>query len=256
MIAVHSLHGVAMTIGTYGDLARDFPEKKLARTWNLFLVLIAVASLLPFALMPLAAHVIPDGKSLSIVLAITFLGANFHVAMTGWFYTDPEMRGHFRSRPMRYLLIPAILVPAGAALYAFAEPTIRVYLIATFLGWQLWHYQKQNIGLLSFIAAGTDRTPLSIWERRTLAAAAIPGIMGFFSLAGLGGVGFAAGFKQLHQVAIVFVWVLPVLFCLAVIKTPALRSNRLRLVFFSFGTLFSRRSSCFPISCLRWRDLA
>jgi len=34
--------------------------------------------------------------------------------------------------------------------------------------------QKQNIGLLSFIAAGTNKVPLSAWERRTLMVAWLP----------------------------------------------------------------------------------
>jgi hypothetical protein len=71
------------------------------RTWPL-MALISLATLLPFALAPLVAHVVPaNSPVIGVYAVLTFVGANFHVALTGWFYTDRDMRGHFRSKPVR-----------------------------------------------------------------------------------------------------------------------------------------------------------
>lgn len=213
--------------------------RKHPTAWWLFLISVSLASLLPFAIVPLSAHVIPEGSSaLYVYSAIGFIGANFHVAMTGWFYTDPEMRALFRSHRVRYSIIPCFLVLGSAAAFYFLGRTSGPYLVAMFACWQLWHYQKQNVGLLSFIAAGTDGVPLSKWERHTLGLSALVGILGFFSIAEVGPKSLSAEFLLLHQIGAALCWLLPVVFCVAVANTPALRTNRLRLVFFLFGALF------------------
>jgi hypothetical protein len=228
-----------MTISSYGDAASTFHTRRHAKVWHLFLLLVALASVLPFVAVPFAQHVIPKTTSaLFIIAMLNFFGANFHVASTSWFYTDPEMRPHFRLHALRYLMIPCLLAIGSAAVFYFLDSASCLYLLIPFSCWQLWHYQKQNSGLLSFIAAGTDGVPLSLWERRTLALSALTGILGFFHLFDIGLPNLSLEFTSLHRIGGVISGLLPIAFCLAVIKTPALRTNRLRLAFFLFGTLF------------------
>jgi hypothetical protein len=148
------------------------------------------------------------------------------------------MHSHFRARPLRYLIVPALLIAASAALFQFTSSSIRPWLLAAFFCWQLWHYQKQNVGLLSFVAAGTDGGPLSAWERRTLMLAAIAGILGFFSLAKIGLSAFAAETAWLHRVGAAVYLLVPVALGVAIAKTPALRTNMLRLAFLVLGSAF------------------
>ena len=228
-----------MTISSYGDAAYNLHTRSHAKVWHLFLVLVSFASLLPFVAVPFAQHIIPKTTSaLFIIAALNFIGANFHVAATSWFYTDPVMRSHFRASPLRYLVVPCLLVTGSAVAFYFLDPALCLYLLIPFFWWQLWHFQKQNMGLLSFIAAGTDGVPLSIWERRTLALSAVAGMLGFFHLFDIGLPNLSSEFALLHQIGAVVGWLLPIAFFVSVIKTPALRANRLRLVFFLFGTLF------------------
>lgn len=228
-----------MTDSTYNGLVGGVRIRNHARIWHLFLALVALASALPFLAFPFAQHVIVDTSSaFNIVAALTFIGANFHVAATASFYTETSMRLHFRANPLRYFVVPSLLIAGSALLFQFAPHAVRPYLLAPFFGWQLWHYQKQNVGLLSFIAAGTDGVSVSAWERRTLALAAIAGIAGFFSLSNIGLHKWSPEFRFLHQVG-GFVYVLAlVAFCITVAKSSSLRRNRLRLTCFAFGTLF------------------
>ena len=210
------------------------------RTWPLFLALISLATLLPFALAPLVGHVFPaDSPAIGVYAVLTFLASNFHVALTGWFYTDRDMRGHFRSKPVRYLIVPGAIVAINVIAFCFLDSAIRLSIVFIFICWLLWHYQKQNVGLLSFIAAGTDRVPLSAWERRTLALSAIAGISGCFSLMHFGPANLSTVFAQFHQVgAAIYLVLVPLSFSIALIRNPILRTNPLRLVFFVIGTLF------------------
>ncbi len=228
-----------MTDSTYQDLAHSLRAANRARAWPVFLVVVGLASVLPFAVIPFAQHVIPGTSSaLNILTALVFIGANFHVSATSWFYTDKPMRDFFRAYPVRYLIVPSILIAGGAALFYFIAPALRGYLLIGFFCWQLWHYQKQNLGLLSFVAAGTDRVPLSIWERQTLALSAVAGILGFFKLYSVGLPGLSAEFGWLHDVGAGLYFLSPLAFCMAMFKSPSLRANRLRLACLALGMLF------------------
>lgn len=127
----------------------------------LFLALLAFVTLVPFLLVPMVAHVVPeDSQTLYVYNVFIFVSANFHVASTGWFFTHREMLHHFRTRPLRYVIIPGILVLANSAAFQILGSPTRDYIALIFVAWLLWHYQKQNVGLLSFVAGGTDGNAL------------------------------------------------------------------------------------------------
>lgn len=215
--------------------------------WHMFLVMVSAATLLPLIAVPYAQHVMPGSSAaLTTIAALNFFGSNFHVAATGWFYTDREMRSHFRSRPLRFALAPVLLIVGSAAVFQFAAPSLRAYLLMAFLCWQLWHYQKQNVGLLSFIAAGTDHVSLSVWERRTLMLAAIAGILGFFSVSEFRESSLSPQLAQIHQIGALVYLFAPVSLCVAIVKNPALRTNPLRLACLVLGTAFFVPTFIFP----------
>lgn len=225
------------------------PSRFLSRrfSWGLFLAATTAASLLPIVFIPVARHVFPDAKAAIYGIALfNLLGAQFHVAATGWFFTDPQIRGFFRQKPGRYLIAPAAIVVGSSVVFGVVGATTRSYLIVAYLIWQLWHYQKQNFGLLSFVAAGTDRVSLTRWERRTLALAFLPGALGFLHFFEVGLPQYAQQFASMHGYGgFAYVLVAPC-FLMAVLSNEALRRNPLRLAFFTFGTLFFLPTYLFP----------
>ena len=200
--------------------------------WHTFLALVTAATVLPFIVAPLASEVMPEGTTgYLLFVVLSFLGGNFHVATTGWFFADPEMRGHFWRNRDRYIRLPVLLV-AFTTLCGLI-PALFPYILAGYYSWQLWHYQKQNMGLLSFIAAGTSKVPLSVWERRTLMAAWLP--------AGITPLKLLLPDPLYHQVltlGLVAYGAVAIAFCIAVFKMPDLRANVLRIAFFSSGVAF------------------
>jgi small-conductance mechanosensitive channel len=231
-------HSVAVMTDTI--LANQaLADRKHAGTWQLFLGLLAAVTMLPFGLVPVVAHMVPEGSpALYAYGLILFLSTNFHVASTGWFFTDREMRGHLRAHPLRYAVAPLAVIAACAAGFQWLGPAVADGIVVVFVGWLLWHYQKQNIGLLSFVAAGTDGVPLSLWERRTLLLTAVAGIAGVFSAAQVAPAYLSNEAARLHEFGAIAYLLVPVCVAVAVVKSASLRANRLRLFFFLVGAAF------------------
>ena len=238
-----------MTTTVFVDAATSLRSRKHAATWHVFVAVIALVTVIPFLIVPYSQHGTSSPETaMNAVVVLNFLGANFHVASSAWFYTDPTMRAQFRSRRWRYLVVPALLIAGSATAFHFASPALRGYMLVAFFSWQIWHYQKQNVGLLSFVAAGTDSGPLSLWERRTLMLAAVAGMLGFFEFFNFIVPSLSVEFASLHRVGALVYLLVPVAFGVALLKSPALRANRLRIAFLALGASFFLPTYIFPDS--------
>jgi hypothetical protein len=218
---------------------KGLAQRKRAATWQTFLALLGAVTVLPFLFVPVVAHAVPSGNpALYVYGFIIFISANFHVASTGWFLTDREMRTHLAAHPVRYAIAPAVVIAACVAGFGLIGSPVSDGIVLVFVGWLLWHYQKQNLGLLSFVAAGTDGVPLSVWERRAFALTAVAGIAGVFSAVQAAPAYLVKEAAFLHEVGAVVYLVVPLVAAIAIARNPSLRTNRLRLCFFLIGTAF------------------
>jgi hypothetical protein len=154
------------------------------------------------------------------------------VATTGWFFADREMRQHFGRNRVRYVVIPALVVVTTTV--SSLNGALFPYVLAAYYSWQLWHYQKQNVGLLSFIAAGTNKVPVSVWERRALMLAWVPaGIVPPLKI-----LLPVQLFHEVHPWGLLAYGPVVVAFCVAVARTSDLRTNLVRLTFLFSGAAF------------------
>jgi hypothetical protein len=88
----------------------------------------------------------------------------------------PEVRAHMRQRKLRYYWWPlALLAGAGATAVLLPRPVLY-WLLLPYFGWQFFHYQKQNLGIVALAAAACRVPPLRRPERRALIAAGLSGI--------------------------------------------------------------------------------
>jgi hypothetical protein len=145
-----------------------------ARAWLAGTLIVTLgAAGAAIALAPPGGAPAPEGLAF-----LLFTGSSVHVASTGWFYAVPEVRGHMRHHPARYVWWPIALI-AGACVIAASVPREGLYwLLLPYFGWQFFHYQKQNLGLAALSAAAHRLTPLSRAERRALTCAGLAGIAG------------------------------------------------------------------------------
>jgi hypothetical protein len=112
-------------------------------------------------------------------------------------------------------------------------------LIFGYFAWQTYHYQKQNYGILSFVAAATDRLRPTRLELFILQLSAWIGIVGLIKPYNLARHTPIERYSDLiHQGAAYAFWAIPVLLLVSLQRSPVLRRNPHRVVCLAAGGLF------------------
>jgi hypothetical protein len=112
-------------------------------------------------------------------------------------------------------------------------------LVIGYFAWQTYHYQKQNYGIFSFIAAGTDRIRPTLLERAILQLSVFLGILGLLKTYNLAKNTALLRFSDsIYETAAYAFWIIPVLLLAAAAFSPALRRNPLRMIFLALGGFF------------------
>jgi hypothetical protein len=213
-----------------------------------FFNLVVFATFLPVVAMPLLARFDPGPKSvLSMAGLLTFLGGPAHVSVTAWLYADRVPRDYFRAHAVRYYWAPlGVIVAVAAAFWLWPNQLPTHYINLTFSMWLLWHYQKQNWGIVSFCSRVSSREPASRWELWALRAAVIAGWMAALRPAGIGHGTLVEGHEAgLFQLAVAVYAVVPVLVGVALVTQPALRRSPPRLFFLIVSCAFFAPSFLF-----------
>ena len=79
-------------------------------------------------------------------IAITGVG---HVGATAFFYIDEDFFPLIRQNRARFFLSPLLASTGCLAVYLVSSAAWTL-VVAGFLAWQLYHYQRQNYGLIAF----------------------------------------------------------------------------------------------------------
>lgn len=168
------------------------------RIWLVATSLLTLGALIgAVALAPSASA--PAGRGLAWLL---FLGSSVHVASTGWLYTLPQVRVHARENPGRYVYAPIGFVVIAAGSAAVIPPQKFAWLLLPYFGWQLFHFQKQNLGMAALAASSHGLTGLRPLERRALIAAGLAGISGLISRPSVLQLGVDPGLSWLWTAAL------------------------------------------------------
>ncbi|HKE63323.1 MAG TPA: hypothetical protein VKB59_01595 [Micromonosporaceae bacterium] len=150
------------------------PSDGLRRVWLYGTIAGTVAAfVVAIAMAPPASA--PPAAGLSFLL---FVGSSVHVAATGWFYAVPEIRGHIRAHPTRYVRVPIALTVGTAIVAAVLPPSRLAWLLLGYFAWQFFHFQKQNLGMAALAGIAHQSGPPNRVERRALVAAGVCGIAG------------------------------------------------------------------------------
>jgi drug/metabolite transporter superfamily protein YnfA len=155
-----------------------------ARTWLWTTVLFTLGAVACAAVLAPPAGA-PPARALAWLL---FTGSSVHVASTGWLFTVPAVRGFARQHRVRCLWAPIGLLIVGAVVAATISPTWLQWLLMPYFGWQLYHYQKQNIGMASLAASSAGIRALLPAERRPLLLAGWSGMAALLARPALLGI--------------------------------------------------------------------
>jgi len=154
------------------DIAIGRKEARVA-TSTAFITLLLGVSVLPAICFALAAP--PGGTSLSLFQILAVINIP-HVALTAIFWIDPRYRGHMAANAGRYYVLPLCIVAISVVLAAAFGVAGAMLVLAAHAAWLLYHYGRQNWGLLCLAGIATKSgKPLAL-ERFSCTWAPIAGI--------------------------------------------------------------------------------
>ncbi|HWG75104.1 MAG TPA: hypothetical protein VG184_13725, partial [Acidimicrobiales bacterium] len=109
---------------------------------------------------------------------LLFVGTSVHVAATGCLFVLPEVVAVARRNLWRSRWVPSGLILLSALVSAVVSPSGMALLLLAIFAWQFWHYQKQNLGMVSLATASHRVAALTRSERWTISSAGEAGIIG------------------------------------------------------------------------------
>ena len=128
---------------------------------SLFVNALLVTTLAPLLALPaMAVASFPFNQSMLLGLAI-FAGGVGHVASTACIYSDQSVRAIMQPMKCRFFVLPiaGIVITGIALLWGSAFSVAQTFIAGIFifhLFWLHFHYQKQNYGLIAFVAASEE----------------------------------------------------------------------------------------------------
>lgn len=209
-------------------------EQWLRRTW-LFGTLVLTLGVT--ALLILAS---PDSgvQGPTRLQAVVLIGSSVHVAATAWFFTLSEVRAHARAHPLRFIVVPCVLVVATAVLEMLISPRRFAWFFVFYLAWQYWHYQKQNVGMAALAGISSRSRSLLPLERKCVIAAGVAGIAGLLAHPKLLGLTTYDTIRHVFPIAAVAYVVVVVVGLLALVKPGQPRRPLAFTVMYLMSLLF------------------
>lgn len=168
------------------DTALPFPAETVTprvtarpRAGSAFLALLAVATAIPWLILPLLDRSAGEGGlSNQAKTLLVFLGSGAHVAASYAFYLDPAIRPLMRSHPWRYVFVPFGIVAVSGTLFATASGSVAATALLVYFAWQTHHYTRQNVGVFAFATRARRTLGPSDIERAAITTAGFAGVIG------------------------------------------------------------------------------
>lgn len=141
-----------MRSGQFMDIINDISLPAKMNKKALFFVLIAAATVIPIMFVVLATPFRGQRASIDSVFSLLLLMSTMHVGLTAFFYTDSDYRNVVKEKWQFYIGLPLIVILA-MGLISSAFPTQGIiYIMMFYHAWLLFHYGRQNYGVLSFVS--------------------------------------------------------------------------------------------------------
>lgn len=185
---------------------------------NGFFIGVLFATLVPLLTLPfLAALKFPFDQSLALGLFILAGGVG-HVASTACVYADKAVRDVMKPMKLRFYALPlgVIAITLAAVFWGSSlkvSESLVVFLFTVHLFWLHFHYQKQNYGLVAFVAASeSTRVPRMLsWLLLIPALAGVLAIMPSLMSAAFGEANFYQPYQATFYSTAVVIYLIGVL---------------------------------------------
>lgn len=113
----------------------------------------------------------------SVLIFLAFV----HVPVTLVLYMDRSFLRLVRESKARYVYLPIALIVASGLIFTLGGALVQAGALLLFLGWQAYHYGRQNIGVYAFASMALDFRPRQA-ERRVIDVATACGVLGTFKV--------------------------------------------------------------------------
>jgi hypothetical protein len=127
---------------------------------------------------------IPPPFSLSLTTVLTVMGtlSATHVCSTAYLLFNPEEYEGIK-RPLTVLvLVPGILCLLTFSVLMAAPLYGSMIFMLAYIHYGMWHFGRQNLGVLSFVSRISLNRSMSAFERTTIMAGVIAGMCAAYSL--------------------------------------------------------------------------
>jgi hypothetical protein len=148
---------------------------------------LALVTALPLLCLGFGMKLFPGFASFAApaLAPIIFATGTEHVGATAFFYCDVDLKPVLEGNLSAFLLWPVLVIVACLVSFC-AGVRVWTLVLAGFLAWQLYHYQRQNYGLIAFAARAADvvKLPAELpWMLNLGVAGAIAGLLRPWSIA-------------------------------------------------------------------------
>jgi hypothetical protein len=165
-------------------LRENCPRFGVAQKTIVFRVAVLIAMLAPLATFgaQTALGQSPFWQPVWSVVPLMALLGDSHAFATAYLYTQP---GSFQGVPNRLALL--VIVPAALIIFSIYAMTLMpssalLWVMVVYVHYALFHFARQNIGLLSFVTLTSKRRSLQPVERGILNGVALCGMFGALKL--------------------------------------------------------------------------
>jgi hypothetical protein len=175
-----------------------------------------------------------DASAQAALLPLIAISGIGHVGATAFFYFDRDFFKLIGQNKQRFFLWPAMLAIGCLAVFA-TNTAAWTLLVAAFFSWQLYHFQRQNYGLIAFAArsAGLGKLPDELtWMLNFGVAGAVCNLLRRIELKGALAPAIA------YDLSVVLFLASTVLLLKVLLTTPRLRADLPVVIFTVLGWMF------------------
>lgn len=144
-----------------------------------FLVLMSGATLGPFLLALICYHT--EGAASKIVQLLTLVAAP-HVFATLYLLLDRGNLAGISKPGVTVFAIPVALMILNCAVLLAAPLWAVLAYMLVYVHISMWHFGRQNLGVVAFATRVGNGRPMDTFERRTLIAGTIAGVLGGYHM--------------------------------------------------------------------------
>ena len=117
-----------------------------------------------------------------LLVVLWGLMSDSHVFATGYLYLRPRNFNGIRYRWTLLYLVPAGILAANLSAVTLLPAPYLMWFMIVYIHYALFHFARQNIGVLSFVTLTSTRRPLDREEKLILNGVAICGMLGALRL--------------------------------------------------------------------------